>query len=96
MKKKLSKDEFAEALRHEVMYYFWSKSEHEITVCSSPTYVERVDVEKLIDERDKYERANGKYPFVSYVNLKSAKKIDVADQLRLNWDAFVNYVYSQI
>lgn len=94
MKKKLSKDDFAEALRKEVGYYFWCRSEYEITVCSSPTYVENDSVEKLIDERDKFKRDNGKYPCVSYVKLKSAQKIDISDQLHLNWEAFVDYVYS--
>ena len=96
MKKKLSKKDFSEALRREVMYYFWSKSEHEITICSSPTYVEKDKVDALIDEREKYIRDNGRYPYVSYVSLRSAEKIDVADQVRLNWDVFVDYVYSQI
>ena len=96
MKKKLPKDDFSEALRQEVMYYFWSKCEHEITICSSPTYIEKSAVDNLIDEREKYMRDNGRYPFVSYVKMLGAEKIDVADQVRLNWDAFVNYVYSQI
>ena len=91
-----TKEAFAIKIRSELMYYFWSKGEHEITICSSPTYIEKSAVDNLIDEREKYMRDNGRYPFVSYVKMLGAEKIDVADQVRLNWDAFVNYVYSQI
>ena len=32
LKKIKDKDEFAEKLRHDLMYYFWSKSEYEIII----------------------------------------------------------------
>ena len=59
------KEEFAEDIKAELMYYFWSKAEWEVIVgpwCGS---------------------RNNKYI-----------KIDVYDQVMLNWDAFVDYVWN--
>lgn len=32
LKKDISKEEFAEELRHSAMYYFWSKAEYEVII----------------------------------------------------------------
>ena len=62
LKKCKTRDEFAEELRHEAVYYFWSKSEWELIL--SP-----------------------------WVSSGESVKIDVYDQLRINWDHFVDYVW---
>lgn len=59
------KDDFAEAMRKELMYYYWSKCEWEVIVSHWP---------QGKDDRD--------------------EKIDVYDQVRLNWDKFVDYVWA--
>lgn len=59
-----SKEAFSEDLRHEMMYYYWSKYEWE-TVISPYGMNEEIE-----------------------------KRIDVYDQLRLNWDRFVDYCWS--
>ena len=59
------KEEFAKKLKSSLMYYFWSKCEHEVVVSGWP----RGD-------------------------MKEAIKIDVHDQVMLNWDVFVEYVWS--
>lgn len=63
LKEKLSKEVFAEKLRREAMYYFWSKCEYEIIL--SP-WTGRAD------------------------NIK----MDIYDQIMMNWDKFVDYVWS--
>lgn len=59
------KDDFAEAMRKELMYYYWSKCEWEVIVSHWPHGK---------DDRD--------------------EKIDVYDQVCLNWDKFVDYVWA--
>lgn len=64
IKKYKDKDEFAEQLKKELMYYFWAKCEWEIILS----------------------------PWVGGRNTKDIK-IDVYDQVMLNWDVFLDYVW---
>lgn len=56
---------FAEAVRSDLMYYFWSKCEWEIILQHWPS---------MKDFHD--------------------KKIDVYDQVLLNWDVFIDYLWN--
>ena len=96
MKKKLPKEEFAEALRRELSYYFWAKCEWEVLVTRFPGYIEQEQINKLMDEWDKCRRDNGHYPYASHVEIKGSKKVDIYSQVRLNWQAFVDYVWGKI
>lgn len=60
---KADKDGFSEAVRRELMYYFWSKCEWEIVLGSWPTG-------------------------------RSEEKVDVYDQVMLNWDHFIDYLWN--
>ena len=64
LRKRIKKEEFAERLRRNLMYYFWSKCEHEIIVSSWP-----------------------------YTD-KAAAKIDIYQQVMLNFNIFLEYVWS--
>ena len=55
---------FAEAVRKDLMYYYWSKCEWEIVLGS-------------LFGREGFREL----------------KIDVYDQVRLNWDAFIDYIW---
>ena len=35
------------------------------------------------------------YPYSDYIDLVGSKRVDVHDQIMLNWNAFVDYVWSQ-
>jgi len=65
LKKCTDKADFAEKLKSDLMYYFWSKSEYEIFVSS-------------------WTGRNG----------DDETKIDVYKQVMLNWDVFLDYVWS--
>ena len=92
---KLPKEEFTEQLRREVCYYYWCKVEWEITVSHYPSYIGKDEMDKLLDEREQYYRKYNKYPYSNDVDLVGAKRVDVHDQILLNWNAFVDYVWSQ-
>jgi len=65
------KDDFAkfsEEVQHNLKYYFWSKCEWEILLCS---LVHRNHAEEM------------------------TRKIDVYDQVMLNWNIFIKYVWEQ-
>lgn len=59
-----NKEAFAEQLRCDLMYYFWSKCEYEVIVSHWPSKE---------DDRD--------------------RKIDIYDQVMLNWDIFLDYTW---
>lgn len=62
--KKLTREAFAEELRHELMYHFWSRCEYEV----------------LIKE---------------WCGREAERKVDIYEQLMLNWDRFIDYCWSQ-
>ena len=69
LKKFKDKDEFAELLRRDLMYYFWSKCEHEVVITSWPPYIDMKELDRLNDERTEH---RGKYlrePFHLNVRL---------------------------
>lgn len=61
------KNAFAEQLRRDLMYSYWSKCEWEIVIDHWP------HTDRCMEE-----------------------KVDVYDQVRLNWDLFVEYVWQHI
>ena len=61
-----TKEEFAEALKRELLYYFWSKSEYEVIITS----------------------------WVGGDREKDATKIDIFQQVMLNFEVFVDYVWN--
>ena len=63
-KNKDNKEAFADQLKRDLMYFFWSKCEWEVIVSHWPS-------------RDDFNDA----------------KIDIYDQVRMNWMQFVDYVW---
>lgn len=87
LKKKPSYEELSEELKHITMYYFWSKCEYETIITEFPPYIDREEIDRLVSEKDEH-------PYRTYVNLEVRKKVDIYEQLNLNWGQFVKYVYS--
>ena len=94
LKKPMSTEEFSELLRREVLYYYWSKAEWELVITDTQPHIDSKELNRLIT--DCYlKRTVAEPPLLfSHVNLSDAKKIDVYEQVRLNWDEFVDYVWS--
>lgn len=94
LREDLTKEEFSERLRREVMYNFWSKSEHEVVVCSWSTYISEDEFKRIRREYEEWIEKYNHPPRCIQVSPVVSKKIDVYDQIRLNWDTFVDYVWS--
>lgn len=92
-KKNLPKDEFALQLKRDVMYYFWSKAEWEIILTSFPTYIDSSELDRLNEEHIEFNEQFGHYPYKSNINLDIGRKIDVYEQIMMNWQVFVDYVW---
>lgn len=86
-------DEFAEKVRFSLQYYFWSKSEWEIILTSWPPYVENEEIDRLVKERETRLKEY-KHFYREDVRLTIGEKVDVYDQVMLNWDNFIQYVWN--
>lgn len=85
LKQNMDYDEFSQKLKSISMYYFWCKCEYEIVITSFPPYINTDEIGRIIAHK------NSKRLDVS---LDCAEKIDIFYQLQMNWEQFVNYVWS--
>lgn len=85
--KRYKKEVFTEKLRQELLYYFWGKCEWETVITSWPPYISREELNRLNTDNSKF--ALNVYLFV-------ADKISAYDQVMLNFDTFVEYVWERL
>lgn len=84
LKTKPTYNKLSEHLRKSAMYYFWSKCEYEVVVTSFPPRIDENEIKRLRSDS---------FPYGTHVKLETGSKIDVYNQLELNWDQFVGYVW---
>lgn len=103
IKKLKTKEEFAEQLKRELQYFFWSKAEYELVVhieenriflipwcgCRNPEEIK-------IDVTD-----DNTLDWVEFAELHTKRqiygneaKIDIYNQVMFEWDNFVDYVWN--
>ena len=102
-KKCATKEEFAEALRRECMYHFWSKAEWELIIeytedsrvilrpwcgCYNP---DEVKIDVTDDTSFDWQGFAAKH--IRKQIFKNKAKIDAWDQIEYRWDEFVEYVW---
>lgn len=94
LKKCETKEEFAEELRKDVFYYFGSKCEWEVVITSWVPHITISELNRLNEERERTLKEHNREPYSLYVNPDVGEKIDVYEQVMLNWNLFVDYVWS--
>lgn len=100
-KKYKNREEFAEQIKRELMYYFWSKCEYELIVeitenncillipwCGCKT-TEQVDVTDIKD----FDWRGFAEKHIRRQVYKNRAKIDIYDQVNYVWDDFIEYVW---
>lgn len=92
---RISKEAFSEEVKKIAQYYFWSKHEWEVVITSWPPYIDANERNRLNAEYVVMSKKYGHDPHVLDVRLSVGSKIDVFDQLRLNWDAFIDYIWQR-
>ena len=89
----LSKGNFEKEVRRYTQYYFWSKSEYEIVLTSWPPYIDAdKELARLIKDKEDT-IAKGWTPKFLDVRMAIANKIDIYEQLQLNWEHYINYLW---
>lgn len=87
-------DNFSKEVRSALMHEYWSRTEYEVVVTSWPCGINEQEVERLSKEvaKQKAEYPTGIHQRV-YPKLERAVKIDIYDQVMMNWDLFINYLW---
>ena len=88
-----TKKEFAEELHKDLIYYFWSKAEWEVVITPWTPHITISELNRLNEEREKTLKKYNREPHSLCVNPDVGEKIDVYEQVMLNWDLFVDYVW---
>ena len=89
-KEDYKKNIFTKDLKEILRYYFWARAEYEIILTDWPTGITQEEAKRVLAEfakRDHYREC---------VNLPVAVKVDVYDQITLNFDLFVDYVWENL
>lgn len=85
----LTKEKFENMVKIALLN-FWSRIEYEVLVTDFPCYVELKDVVDAYNEI-----TSGKSKYRTQINIPS-KKIDVYEQVAMNWDVFINYLWNNL
>lgn len=96
LEKNITKTEFAEQINRSLRYWFWCKSEHEIVLSSWPVYIDKAELNRLNTEYEEYNNKCGHYPYKINVTPDVDEKVSIYDQVMMNWDQFVEYVWSNM
>lgn len=94
LRKCKTKEEFAEKIKSHLMYYFWSKCEYEVVISSFPVHIKKDEFNRLIEEFKVDIEKYGHEPYGMWVCPDVGEKIDIAGQVMLNFEVFVDYVWS--
>lgn len=94
LKKCETKEKFEEKLKGHLFYYYNSKCEWEVVITSWVPHITVAELDRLNAERERTLREYNREPYRLYVNPDVAEKIDVYSQVMLNWNVFVNYIWS--
>ena len=80
-------------LRNICQYYFWAKCEYEIVLTTWTPSIEREELLRLLNEDKEHIEKWGNPAYRYTLNLSPCNKIDIFDQLQLNWQLFKKYVF---
>ena len=92
-----SRRQWEDLFRIRLMARYWSRCEYELLLVEWPATVPVSAIDKMRQEVKDHEKNWGTKPYRVNAQLpKAAEKIDVFDQLDLNWGVFVDYVWNYI
>ena len=81
-------------MRRHLFYYYRSKCEWEVVITSWVPHITISELNRLNEERERTLKEHNREPYSLYVNPDVGEKIDVYEQVMLNWNLFLDYVWS--
>ena len=94
LKKLDNKEEFAEEIKKSLAWCYWSKCEWETVITSFPARITKEELHRLNKEFKSDTEKYGHEPHSMYISQTVRKKVDVYEQVRLNWGIFIDYLWS--
>lgn len=94
LKKFDNKEDFAEEIKKSLMWCYWCKSEHEIVITTWAPRITISELNRINEELEKTLKEYNREPYRLHVNPEVGEKVDVYSQVMLNWNIFVDYVWS--
>ena len=94
LKKTEDKIEFAKEMQRNLFYYFGCKCEWEVVITPFPPHIDKRELDRLNTEYKECEEKYGHQPYSTYVNPDVAEKVDVYSQVMLNFDVFIDYLWT--
>ena len=88
--------EFAKEVEHILKYHYWSRAEWEVVITDWPPHMTRSELDRLRLEVAEHYKKYNEYPYAVTINPIVGKIIDVWDQVQMNWDIFIDYVWRLI
>lgn len=88
-------ERFSEEAGKALMHEYWCRSEYEVVISPWPSHICKDELMRLNQELEKSENMypTRKNHFV-YPHIPGAIKIDVYDQILMNWNNFINYLWA--
>ena len=76
------------------MSYFWGKCEYEVVITSFPVCIKKEELNRLNERFAKDSKDYGRELYGVWVRPDVGAKIDIYDQIDMNFEQFFNYVWS--
>ena len=95
LKKYDNRKDFEEEILKSLMYFYWAKSEWEIVLTSWVPHITKEEFDRLKFENEKFYNEHGHYPYCMLVNPDVYEKVDVYSQVMMNWNVFIDYLWSK-
>lgn len=92
----VSTKDFSEIVRQVIGYYYRSRSEWEIVITTWPPHITNEELARQNKEYSTYQERFGALPSKNTVNLDIAEKLDIYDQVMLNWNIFISYLWENL
>lgn len=89
---------FVKEVQKSIMYQYWARTEYEVILTSWPTFMSIENFEKTKAEyeaeKKRHEENGWKGPYHIQPYLDAEEKIDVYEQIMINWIPFINYLWN--
>lgn len=86
-------EEFKEGVKTALMVCYWGKCEYEVVVTNWPTRVDGDEIDRLAEEKASRIEKWGKF-YGTSVKLENSRHIDIYEQVQMNWEQFIEYLWA--
>lgn len=88
-------EEFSKAVESSLLYYYWGRCEWEVVICEWPakTFKNEKEIQEYAKEIEEKKKRN-EWPVIDIGYPEPALKIDVYSQVMMNFNIFINYLWT--